>query len=258
MWHFSPTANMPQTWHVTTATLDAAAHTALADAAWLCLCAGARWTSSVKTSSVKTSGVMTSGVMRSGLMTSCVWVSCVCVQVVWRHKWCDDKWTSCVWTSATPATQSDDPCHQVPRLPRKTPRRPSAPSDPSAPPEPTQRHKCHACHAKWRSMSSSATPATQSDDPCHQVRRLPHKIKVDVTKCHACHAKRRGVPAPPGTQARHQSQPSAISATPATQSDACHTKWRSMSQSATAATQNAVASQRPLGPKRATRANPVP
>ena len=56
--------------------------------------------------------------------------------------------------------------------------------------------KCHACHTKW---------------------------KVDVTKCHACHAKRRGVTAPPGNQARHQSQPSAISATPATQSEGgCH------------------------------------
>ena len=58
---------------------------------------------------------------------------------------------------------------------------------------------------------------------CHQVPRLPHKVKVDVTKCHACHAKRRGVPARPGNQARHRSQPSAISATPATQSDdPCH------------------------------------
>ena len=61
------------------------------------------------------------------------------------------------------------------------------------------------------------------NNPCHQVPRLPHKVKVDVTKCHACHAKRRGVTAPPGNQARHQSQPSAISATPATQSEGgCH------------------------------------
>ena len=33
----------------------------------------------------------------------------------------------------------------------------------------------------------SATPATQSDGRCHQVPRLPRKVKVDVTKCHACH-----------------------------------------------------------------------
>ena len=97
--------------------------------------------------------------------------------------------------------------------------------------------KCHACHAKRRGIPArpgnqarhqsqpsaiSATPATQSDDPCHQVPRLPHKVKVDVTKCHACHAKRRGVPAQPGNQARHRSQPSAISATPATQRGQFH------------------------------------
>ena len=35
----------------------------------------------------------------------------------------------------------------------------------------------------------SATPATQSEGRCHEVPRLPHKVKVDVTKCHACHAK---------------------------------------------------------------------
>ena len=140
--------------------------------------------------------------------------------------------TSATPASATPATQSDDPCHQVPRLPHKVK---------------VDVTKCHACHTKRRGVPArpgnqarhqsqpsaiSATPATQSDDPCHQVPRLPHKVKVDVTKCHACHAKRRGVPARPGNQARHQSQPSAISATPATQSDdpcvdkchACHAK----------------------------------
>ena len=94
--------------------------------------------------------------------------------------------------------------------------------DPSAPPEPAQCHKGHACHAKWQSMSPSATPATpkaavstastqtqarhqsqpsatsgtsatQSDDPCHQVPRLPRKVKVHVTKRHACNAKSRSV-----------------------------------------------------------------
>ena len=57
---------------------------------------------------------------------------------------------------------------------------------------------------------------------CHQVPRLPRKVKVAVAKCHACHAKWRSMsPAnsrgDQRTQARHQSQPSAISATPATQ-----------------------------------------
>ena len=98
--------------------------------------------------------------------------------------------------SATPATRSEGPCHQVPRLrrkvkvdvtkchachgpcrqvprlPRKEPRRPR---EPSAPPEPAQCHKCHACHAKCTSMSPSATPATRSEGPCHQVPRLPRK-----------------------------------------------------------------------------------
>jgi len=48
--------------------------------------------------------------------------------------------------------------------------------------------------ARHRSQPSaiSATPATQSDDPCHQVPRLPRKVEVHVTKCHACHAKSRG------------------------------------------------------------------
>jgi hypothetical protein len=31
----------------------------------------------------------------------------------------------------------------------------------------------------------SATLTTQSDDPCHQVPRLPRKVKFDEAKCHA-------------------------------------------------------------------------
>ena len=91
---------------------------------------------------------------------------------------------------------------------------------------------------------------------------------VDVAKCHASHAKSSGVT---GNKARHQSQPSAISGTLATQSEgrcrqaprlprkverrhrepsappepgqchkwhAGHAKWRSMSPSATSATQS--------------------
>ena len=54
---------------------------------------------------------------------------------------------------------------------------------PSAPPEPAQCHKCHNCHAKRMWMSPSATPATQS------------------------------------AMASSTSQPSAISATPATQNE---------------------------------------
>ena len=42
--------------------------------------------------------------------------------------------------------------------------------------------------------------------PCHQVPHLPRKVKVHVAKCHACHAKRRSM---------------SPSATPATQTAVC-------------------------------------
>ena len=135
--------------------------------------------------------------------------------------------------SATPATQNEGGCHQVPRLPRETKMDVTKchacqakcrgvtgdQSSPRAPPEPAQCPKCHACHAKRRWMSPSATPATWNEGGCRQVPclpgkvprrhrrpvqskratraspvpRLPRKTKVDVTKCHACHAKCRGV-----------------------------------------------------------------
>ena len=122
--------------------------------------------------------------------------------------------------SATPATQSHGRCHQVPGLPRKVTvdvtkchakcrRDDGGKREPSASPEPAQCHK--------------STPATQSDGRCHQVPRLPRKVTVDVTKYHACHAKCWATTAANGNQACHQSQPSAIIATPATQSDGrCH------------------------------------
>ena len=106
-----------------------------------------------------------------------------------------------------PALQSDGRCRQAPRLPHKvqvdaakrhachTNSRgiQSDTLDPSAPPEPAHCHKRHASHAECTSVSPSATPATQSEDLCRQVPRLPHKVKVDVAKCHACHINSRGV-----------------------------------------------------------------
>ena len=78
--------------------------------------------------------------------------------------------------------------------------------EPSAPPEPAQRCKCHACHAECTSMLPSATLATPSGGPCRQVPRLPRKQ--------------------PRRQRRPletKSQPSAISATLATQNACrCH------------------------------------
>ena len=132
---------------------------------------------------------------------------------------------------------------QVPRLPRKTKV------------DVTKCHACHV-KRRWMSpnatpatQSAAPSPAPKRAQARHQVQQAPHlprETKVDVAKCHACHAKRRwmspsatpacyvkrrwmspgATPAPQSTaasqaikraQARHQSQPSAISATRATQ-----------------------------------------
>ena len=112
--------------------------------------------------------------------------------------------------------------------------------------------KCHACHAKvprrhgaqarHQSQPSpvSATLATWNEDRCRQGPRLPRETEADVAKCHACHAK---VPRRHSAQARHQSQPSPISATLATwNEDRCRqgprlpVKRRQMSPIATPAT----------------------
>ena len=109
------------------------------------------------------------------------------------------------WMSpgAKPASWNKGRCRQVPLLSRKSA---AAPRHPSAPPDPAQSHKCYACHVKRRWMSPSATPASWNEGGC----------KVDVAKCCACHAK---VPQRHGAQARHESQPSLISATPATRNE---------------------------------------
>ena len=163
-----------------------------------------------------------------------------------------------MWPSATPATQNEGECHQVPHLPRKVQRRHQRPSRPSV--------------ARCAISATPATHATQSEGGCHEVPRLPRKTKVDVTKCHACHVKRRRMSpsATPATQSeggchqvprlprkvprrhRRPSCPSAprnaISATPSclpgktkvdvTKCHGCHVKRRRMSPRATTATQN--------------------
>ena len=119
--------------------------------------------------------------------------------------------------SATPATWNEGECHQVPRLPRETK---------------VNVTKFRACHAKCRGApgdqagpsaphsTMSATPATQNDGGCHQVPRLPRKVKVNVTKCRACHAKCRGAP---GDQAGPSAPHSTMSTTPATWNEGeCH------------------------------------
>ena len=109
---------------------------------------------------------------------------------------------------ATPATQMERQCHQVPLLPRKVARHPGG---------------LTALHQR----QPSATPATQNAGCC-QAPRLPRKWNVNVTnvaKCRACHANgtSRSPSATPatqsgnGAQACHQRRSSARSAMPATQ-----------------------------------------
>ena len=118
----------------------------------------------------------------------------------------------CMSPSATPATQSEGQYRQVPHACYANSRGHNGFNrEPSVPPEPavhvhvTKCHavaKCHACHAnscgrnqaghESQPSAISATPVTQSARPCHQVPRLPRKVKVDVAKCHACYANSRG------------------------------------------------------------------
>ena len=112
-------------------------------------------------------------------------------------------------TQPSPAKQGG--CHQVPRLPRE---------------RKVDVTKCHACHAKVPRRQSRPGAPSASPDPAQS-----RKTKVDVTKFHGCHMKRRWMSATPATQkcsgvnrdqrpqARHQSQPSPRSATPATRND---------------------------------------
>ena len=93
----------------------------------------------------------------------------------------------------------------------------------------------HGNQARHQTQPSaiSATPTKQNEGRCEQVPHLPRKKKANVTKCHACHANGRSMSPSPtpatqsaaasratnGDQVRRQTQPSAISATPATQNE---------------------------------------
>ena len=119
-------------------------------------------------------------------------------------------------TSATPATQGRSPsataCHAKCRGATGDQRRESAP-------QPAECHMCHACHAK------------HSLGGCRQVPRLPRKVQVYIVKRHACHAKCRGATC-------DQRRPSAPPEPAQCHKCPCHAKRRSMSASATPATQN--------------------
>ena len=100
-------------------------------------------------------------------------------------------------------------------------------------------------------MSPSATPATQNEGRCLQVRRLPRETKVDVTKRLAWHAKWKSM-SPSATPATQSGGPWSPSATPATQSDGpCR-------QGPRLPRKQRRRLRRQLGTKGATRASPVP
>ena len=85
----------------------------------------------------------------------------------------------------------------MPRLPRKVPRRHRRPK------------RAQALHPSQPS-ATSATPATQSGGRCRHAPRLPRETKV-VTGDH---------------QARHQSQPSAVSVPRKVEAKKCTPLWR--------------------------------
>ena len=161
--------------------------------------------------------------------------------------------------SATPATQNEGIRRKVPRLPPKTIAYLAKchachakchgvtgdQSGPSAPPEPARCHKCHTCLAKRKYTSPSALPATQNEGICRQVPRLPRK----VPRRHRRH------PATNPVQARHRSQPNAISH----KCHACHAKRRYTSPSATPVTQNeGICRQVPRLPRKVPRRHRQP
>ena len=140
--------------------------------------------------------------VEDGVWQSCVW-KMVCDKAV-CGRWCvtklcveDGVWQSCVWKMV---------CDKV-----------------------VLTNWCLTCHAKRRWLSPSATPATQKaqvmEGRCRQAPRVPRKTTAGSR---ASRATKR-------TQARHQTQPSPINATLATQNAG---RIRSMSPSATPAQVN--------------------
>ena len=213
------------------------------------------------------------------------WCVCVCVCACDKS---DQSQTSAI--SATPATQSEGRCHQAPRLPRRmhvdvakchakwtcmchtchaTSRGDNGVHwEPSTPPEPAQcRKSCHACHAKCTSMSPSAAPATQTAAATTASTGVRHQSQPSAVSATPAKQNARRCRQVPRKQPQRQRHPlgtkHATRATPLRKCHACHAECTSMSPSATPATQSdgpcrQVQQRRPLGTKRATRASPVP
>ena len=82
--------------------------------------------------------------------------------------------------SATPATQNEGGCQQVPRLPRK---------------RKVDVAKCHPCHAKRRCACPGARGDQQLPSAPPNPAQFPNchacHAKADIAKCHTCHVKRR-------------------------------------------------------------------
>ena len=175
--------------------------------------------------------VWASRVWVSCLWTSCVWGSCVWASCVWvsrvwagcvrtscekvaRCVWASFAWASCMWTSCVRTSCVRTRGRRLPRLPvvwascqvvcekvvcgqvvcgQVVCEKVVCGQEGGGRKVEVHVAKCHACHAKWRSMSPSATPATQSavsatpatqsGGPCRQVPRLPRKVTLYVAKC---------------------------------------------------------------------------
>ena len=119
---------------------------------------------------------------------------------------------------------------------------------PSAPPEPAQCHRCHACHAKRRSLSPTAKPATQSAAPPRATSGDPARHQSQASVISATPATQneglcRQAPGLPRKVPRRHGRPTAPKREPAQSQKrhACHAKRRRMSPHATLATQVDVA-----------------
>ena len=115
---------------------------------------------------VKESCVWQSCVWKGCVWQTCVWKGCatklclkgICDKIVWKSfVWQSCVWQNCVWKKC--ATKLCESCVWQ-----------SGAFD-----------KSH----QSQTSAISATPATQSEGRCHQVPRLPRRVKVDVSKCHS-------------------------------------------------------------------------
>ena len=112
----------------------------------------------------------------------------ICDKVVWKSFVCHQSWSSAI--SATPATQSEARCHQVPCLPHQQ-RQSQSSAIRAALPRKVEGDvaKCHACKVKLDVTKSHACHAnSRGDHDAHWDPSAPPE-PIQRHKCHACHAK---------------------------------------------------------------------